>query len=148
MDAKKLRGLADDLFAKKAPLNSLWQEISDNFYPERATFTLTRSLGADFAANLMTSYPVLCRRDLGNQFGSMLRPVAKPWFHVTRRHVKNEDNETRQWLQSFEQAQRKAMYDPRAMFARATKEGDHDFAAFGQCAISVEINKKDRKSVV
>lgn len=141
MDSKKLRGLADDLFAKKAPLNSLWQEISDNFYPERATFTLTRSLGADFAASLMTSYPILCRRDLGNQFGSMLRPVSKPWFHVARRHIKNEDNETRQWLQSFEEAQRRAMYDPRAMFTRATKEGDHDFAAFGQCAISVEVNK-------
>lgn len=141
MDAKKLRGLADNLFSKKAPLNSLWQEISDNFYPERATFTLQRSLGTDFASNLITSYPVLCRRDLGNQFGSMLRPVAKPWFHVTRRHIKQEDHETRQWLQAFEETQRKWMYEPQAMFSRACKEGDHDYAAFGQCAISIELNR-------
>ena len=141
MDAKKLRGQADHLFGKKAPLNSLHQEIADNFYPERATFTLQRSLGSDFAANLMTSYPVLCRRDLGNQLGSMLRPVSKPWFHVARRHFKDEDNETRQWLQAFEETMRRAMYDPHAYFTRATKEGDHDFAAFGQCAISVEMNR-------
>jgi hypothetical protein len=28
-----------------------------------------------------------------------------------------------------------------ALFTRATKEGDHDFAAFGQTCISVELNK-------
>lgn len=117
------------------------QETSDHFFPERAIFTLNRSLGTDFAANLITSYPILCRRDLGNQFGSMLRPVAKPWFHTARRHVKTEDNETKQWLQAFEEAQRRAMYDPRSLFTRATKEGDHDYAAFGQCAISVELNR-------
>ena len=82
MDVKKLRDVADDLFAKKAPLNTLHQEIADQFYPERADFTTKRSLGTDFAANLMTSYPVLCRRDLGDQFSSMLRPTAKEWAHV------------------------------------------------------------------
>jgi len=142
MDAKKLRALGENLLSKKAGLNSLWQEVGQNFYPERATFTLNRSLGSDFASDLLTSYPILCRRDLGNQFGSMLRPTAKPWFHTTRRHVKEEDNETKQWLQAFEETQRRAMYDPKSMFTRATKEGDHDFAAFGQCAISVEMNKK------
>jgi len=33
------------------------------------------------------------------------------------------------------------MYDPHSKFTRATKEGDHDFAAFGQCAISIELNR-------
>ena len=141
MNAEKLRQLGDDLMAKKASLNSLWQEVADNFYPERATFTINRSVGSDFASNLLTSYPILCRRDLGNQFGSMLRPVSKPWFHITRRHIQDEDNETRQWLEAFEETQRRAMYDPHTMFTRATKEGDHDFAAFGQCAISVELNR-------
>ena len=139
MDAKKLRDVATDLFTKKKPLDSLWQELAENFFVERATFTLTRSVGADFAANLMTSYPMMCRRDLGNQFSTMLRPTAKPWFHVGRRYQAKEDNEVRQYLQMFEQIQRRAMYDPDSSFTRATKEGDHDFAAFGQCAISTEI---------
>lgn len=141
MNAKQLRELGDDLFGKKGPLNSLWQDQADNFYVERANFTLQRSIGMDFAANLMTSYPMMCRRDLGNAFGSMLRPTAKVWFHTGIRRAQVNDNETRQWLQGFEETQRRAMYDPHAHFTRATKEGDHDFAAFGQCAISIELNR-------
>lgn len=142
MDAKQLVELGQDLFGKKAPLTSLHQEIADNFYPERADFTLTRSMGSDFAAHLMSSYPLQCRRSLGDQLGVMLRPTAKPWFHVGIRNVEQiTDNETRQYLQWFEQVQRRAMYDRIAKFTRATKEADHDFAAFGQCAISVELNR-------
>jgi hypothetical protein len=141
MDAKRLRELADELYTKKAPLNSLHQEIADNFYPERADFTINRSVGTDFAANMMTSYPLLCRRDLGNQFGTMLRPTAKPWFHTNIRYSKNQDNETKACLEWFAETQRRAMYDPPSLFTKATKEGDHDFAAFGQCAISVELNR-------
>jgi hypothetical protein len=141
MDAKKLKELGDELFGKKQPLNSLHQEIADNFYYERANFTIQRSLGTDFASNSMTSYPAMCRRDLGNQFGTMLRPTAKPWFHTGIRHASKVDIETRQFLQAFEETQRRAMYDPASKFTRATKEGDHDFAAFGQCAISIELNR-------
>jgi hypothetical protein len=141
MDAKKLVELAQNLFGKKASLNSLWQEISDNFYPERADFTLTRSIGTDFAANLMSSYPVQCRRELGNQFATMLRPTARPWFHPGIRYEKKNSADVKGYLEWFERTQRRAMYDQRSLFTRATKEGDHDYAAFGQCALSVELNR-------
>lgn len=141
MDVKGLRDVAENLFSKKAPLNSLHQEIADNFYPERADFTLSRSIGTDFASNLMTSFPVRCRRTLGNQFSAMLRPVAQPWFHMGRRYEMKESNEVKMYLEWFEETQRRGMYDPSALFTRATKEGDNDFAAFGQCAISVEVNR-------
>lgn len=141
MDAKKLFELGDNLFGKKAPLNLRWQSVAENFYPERADFTITRQLGwaQDAAGDMLSSYPFIARRSLGNQLGTMLRPTAKPWFHVARRHVNNEQNDIRVILQGFEKTQRRAMYDPDSAFTRATKEGDHDFAAFGQCAISVEI---------
>jgi hypothetical protein len=142
MDIKQLNEVADALFSKKAPLNSLHQEVADNFYPERADFTLSRSLGTDFASNLMSSFPVRCRRDLGNQFSTMLRPTARPWFHPGIRHETKVDNEVKGFLEWFEKVQRKAMYDPAALLTRATKEGDHDFAAFGQAVLSVELNKK------
>lgn len=142
MNERELHDVGQSLFTKKGPIDSLWQEIAANFYPERADFTTQRSMGDDFASNLMSSYPILCRRDLGNHFGAMLRPTAKPWFHVARRHEMNEQNETREWLQYFADVQRRAMYDSHSHFTRATKEGDHDFAAFGQCAISVELNSK------
>lgn len=142
MNAKELRELADNLFGKKMSLTSLHQEIADNFYPERADFTLTRALGTDFAANLMSSYPVTCRRDLGNQFSTMLRPTARPWFHIRRKGEPQNSLDVQGFLEWFEKVQRRAMYDRAAKFTRATKEGDHDFAAFGQCAISVELNRE------
>ena len=141
MDIKKLKDVAEYLFTKKGPLNSLHQEIADNFYPERADFTIARSIGTDFAANLMTSYPVRCRRDLGNQFSTMLRPTAREWFHVGRKYSKMESTDVKVYLEWFAETQRKAMYDVHSMFTRATKEADHDFAAFGQTVLSVELNK-------
>lgn len=144
MNAKELWDVGESLFQKKRVLDTLHQEVSTHFYPERAHFTVTRSLGEDFAGNLYTSYPILCRRDLGNQFASMLRPTAKPWFHMQRRYHETEKTEVRRTLEAFEEAQRRAMYDPIAQFTRATKEADHDFATFGQCAVSVEINHGSR----
>jgi hypothetical protein len=120
----------------------LWQEIALNFYPERADFTYKRVVGQEFAINLTTSYPILARRDLGNAFGTMLRPTAKPWFHPRPAHEGAKiDIEARRWLEYVEDVQRRAMYDRASQFTRATKEGDHDFAAFGQCVISVELNR-------
>lgn len=141
MNVKRLRQLADRLYSKKASLDSLWQEIADNFYPERASFTSTRSLGADFASNLISSYPILCRRDLQNQFGTMLRPTARPWFHTRLKYQDKVDNDTRMWLQAFEEAQRRAMYDPRSLFTKAKSQSDGDVATFGQAATSIELNK-------
>ena len=59
MDAKQLRSLGEETFTKKEPLNTFHQEIAENFYPERADFTLKRQLGYDFASSLTTSYPIL-----------------------------------------------------------------------------------------
>ena len=99
-------------------------------------------MGTDFASNLLSSYPVLCRRDLGAQFGSMLRPTARPWFHTCLKYQETPDTETKQWLKAFEDAQRRAMYDPKAFFNKAANQGDDDVAAFGQAALSVEINRQ------
>ncbi len=142
MDAKKIFEMGEQLFSKRSSLLNLWQEIAENFYPERADFTVRRSLGTGFADNLSTSYPILARRDLGNSFSFMLRPSEKPWFHMIVEHQELTDLSARAWLEWAEKIQRRAMYDRAATFIRATKEGDHDFASFGQCAISVELNKR------
>jgi hypothetical protein len=144
VDAKKLRELAESLFSKRSALMSLWQEQADNFYPERADFTIKRYLGTDFAANLTSSFPVLCRRDLGDQISTMLRPTAKSWFHMKPLDEGREDNDARRWLERAEARQRRAMYDPSAFFTRAMKEGDHDFATFGQYVLSSELNWASR----
>lgn len=131
---------SEQLFGKRSQLLSLWQTIADNFYPERADFTTVRNLGDEFATNLMTSYPILARRDLGNAIGSMLRPTSKAWFHLRAKNHDALDNDSKRWLEWAEGRMRRAMHDRRSQFARATKEGDHDFASFGQCVIQTTLN--------
>lgn len=129
------------LFTSRSHLLSLWQEIGDNFYPERADFTFKRSLGTEFASHLMDSYPLLVRRDLGNSITSMLRPAGKDWGEMSVAFRDVLDNESERWLEWAWDRERRAMYDRASHFTRATKEGDHDFAAFGQCVIHVGLNR-------
>ena len=141
MNSKELHEQADELFSKRSSLMLLWQESSENFYPERADFTVRRTIGTEFASNLMTSYPLMCRRELGDQIGSMLRPTSKEWKKMVVRDLRRDDHDARKWLEWANGTMRRAMYDPQAQFTRATKEGDHDFACFGQNVISVELNR-------
>ena len=136
-----LKTRANACFDKRSPIMSLWQEIAEHFYPERADFTSARNIGAEMADNLMTSYPLMARRDLGNSFGAMLRPTAKEWFKMRTDRSEKEDTDAKRWLEWLTGLQKRAMYDRHTQFTRATKEGDHDFAAFGQCVISIEENR-------
>lgn len=142
-DAKSLKARGDRLFSQKQTLDSRNQEIADHFYPERADFTVVRDIGADWADHLTTGYPSMVRRDLGNSLGSMLRPKGQPWFHVRADREEKEDHESTAWLEWTTGLQRRAMYDRKSLFTRATKEADMDFAAFGQCVISTEVNRRD-----
>lgn len=140
MTPKQLNECAQTLFSKRSMLMSLWQELAVNFYPALADFTTTWNLGRDFASDLATSYPILVRRDLGNTIGQMLRPTAKPWFHLRTSDVRLDgDVDSRRWLEWAEATQRRAMYDKDTLFTQATKAGDHDYATFGQCVISVQV---------
>lgn len=143
MNIKELASLANEQFTKRLSLMILWQEIAENFFPERADFTYNRVLGTDFAAGMMTSYPFICRRDFGDQLGQMLR--SDNWFHPAVKGVPMEqlDTDGRQWLEWAGQVQRRAMYDRAAQFERATKLSDHDFVTFGQTPMSIEMNYRD-----
>jgi hypothetical protein len=130
-----------ELFGKRSSLLSFWQEVAENFYPERADFTMVRNIGQDFAANLMTSYPILARRDLGNAISAILRPTGKKWLHI--RTTENWDKlgvEGRAWLEWAEGRMIRAMNHRTSQWVRATKEGDMDFASFGQTVIQTTMN--------
>jgi len=141
MDAKQLRETVDELFKRRSQFMLLNQEIAENFYPQRADFTVRKEIGDEYMPDLMTSYPILVRRDLGDQFSSMLRPTDKDWFHTVPRDSDRETLDAKRWLERATNIQKRAMFDPAAKFTRATKEGDHDFATFGQCVISVRLNR-------
>jgi hypothetical protein len=131
----------DRLFSKRMPILSLWQTMAENFYPYRADFTTKRSLGDEFASNLMTGRPLLAQRDLGNSLSSMLRPRGVAWFHArTGDEGINNDASAKQWLDAKSDVMRRAMYDQHSQFIRATKQGDNDFVSFGQTVIQVTPN--------
>lgn len=140
--AKDLLQYGDHLFSKRIALMSLWQEQADNFYCERADFTVMRSLGMDFASILTTSYPLLCRRDLSNLVSTMLRPNDKEWFEVSTMREDKLDSPAKKWLQMATGAQRRGMYDLASRFHIAAPQGDNDFVTFGQSVKSVELNKE------
>lgn len=130
-------------FQKQSILLPFWQEIADNFYPERAHFTMSDRAPGNFADGLSTSYPLIVRRDLGDTFASQLRPEGVEWGEVkTNRPDEAIDETGRKYLQMMSKIERKAMYDKSAQFNRATKQADHDYAAFGNSVISCEVNLK------
>jgi hypothetical protein len=134
---EELIKLAGHLFEKQYPVISLWQTLSEHFYPERADFTITRNVGQELADSLVDSYPVLVRRDLGNSFSAMLRDGD--WFKVDVEGT--ADHNGKLWLDYSTNRLKKMFYNRGANFVRATKEADHDYATFGQAVISVELNK-------
>ncbi len=135
--AAELLGLADHHFKSHWVVASLWQTIADHFYPERADFTVTRNVGQELADGLVDSYPILVRRDLGNSFSAMLRDGE--WFEIAT--DSDPDHDGKAWLEWGSKRMLKLMNDRGANFVRATKEGDHDYAAFGQTALTVEMNR-------
>ncbi len=141
--AKELIETGDALFTKRTDLLSLWQEIADNFYPERATFTVTRSLGDEFSDHLMSSYPSMARQELGNTLPAYLRPKSQQWFKIASKDEDiNEIHSVRSWMESRTQTVWNILYDPLSGFVRATKEADHDYVSFGQAVISIEPNRE------
>lgn len=141
MTPKELIAHGDNLFGKRGSLLSMWQSMADSFYVERADFTVTRSLGDDFADHLLSSYPLLVRRDLGNSLGTMSRPTNIEWFHMGLLDEEREDQPGKAWMEYGSGIMRRAMYDRKSLFTRASKEGDHDIATFGQCVKSIEMNR-------
>ena len=139
MKPQKLIERGGLLFSERKAITTLWQEIAENFYPQRADFTMTRYVGEEFANHLYSSYPLLVHRDLSSAFAAMLRPRRKDWFAISVHEPDELRREEKEWLQWATKRMKFAMYDRKAQFVRATAEGDSDFAAFGQCCVSREI---------
>lgn len=141
---RALMARVEKLFNRNEQLG-LWQQVAENFYPERADFLTThKGVGYEYVDYLSSSYPIVVRRDLGDSFGGMLRPRGQQWFVTkTNRDDSDLDTAARVFLEKATKAQYRAMYDRVAQFTKATKQGDHDFASFGQAILSAEINMKD-----
>ena len=142
-DIKALVAQGDHLFGKRGSLVSMWQEIAEQFYPERADFTAGCTMSDEFADHLSSSYPLMIRRDFGNSLGTMLRPNSLDWFAMRCKGEGDDydDQQGKAWLEWATGVQKRAMYDRRSLFTRASKEADHDTATFGQHVKSITLNR-------
>lgn len=135
----------DAIKTKRQAILPFWQELAEQFHPFRAQFTRQFYLSEQFMDVQLTSYPMIVARELQNTFTSMLRPRDQQWFRMTVDQPNKLDRAGRAWLQYAAGVQWRAMYDRKTMFTRATKEGDQDFATFGQCVLLRETNRAEKR---
>lgn len=141
LDTKGLMLVAqiNEAFQNKENLNEFWQDTAENFYPERADFTIDKTLGEDFAAKVYASDPIIFRRDFGNWIGAAIRPKGRDWFMPTARDDQiAEMISVRKYLEQRGRTTRKLLYDRKSQFVRAMREADHDYVTFGNSVTSVE----------
>lgn len=138
MRLEDLLSISNKMFERQSVVKTLWQTLAMHFNPMRADFTVTRSLGSEMGDHLLDSTPVLMARDLGDSIGSMMRD-GSDFFEVDV--LEEPDQEGKEWLQSGTHRLQRLFQDPRSGFRRATKQGDHDYATFGQCVLSMEPNR-------
>lgn len=128
--AREIVKIGNKMFGDKRIVDSLWQEIALNFYPERADFTTERSRGEEFADHLFSSYPVMARRELANMMSEFIRPDKFFEMHVDDDELDEGDHE-RAFMERLTQIQWRAMSDPVAQLVRAEGQVDNDFVTFG-----------------
>lgn len=133
-----LLALSNRLFERQQPFRTLCQTLAEHFYPERADFTVNRAIGDELGDHLIDSYPSMMRRDLGDAFSAMLRD-GNDWAEIFVQDDPGYAGKT--WLDWASKHLMGLMQNHRSGFMRATKQGDHDYAAFGQCVLSVEPNR-------
>lgn len=126
----------DRLFAERQPLLLHWQELAEHFYFERADFTVLHNIGEDYASGAMTAIPALARREMGNLYRSMLRPMDFFTVKATD-EARNKADDAKAWLEYATKLMRAAMYRRGGNFTRATVAGDHDHVTFGQCVVEI-----------
>ena len=133
-----LRDFSRERFEKQVPVLSLWQELAENFYPERNDFLRTHFIGEELTDSLASSQPLLIRRELANSLEAMLRDGA--WFKIG---VETEpDHAGKMWLEWASERLLLMMNQRTANFRRATKESDNDYITFGNFVMSIEMNRK------
>jgi hypothetical protein len=137
MTPGKLRQFSRERFEKQYPVLSLWQELAENFYPERNDFLRTHFIGEELTDSLSSSQPLLIRRELANSLEAMLRDGE--WFTIG---IEGEpDHEGKMWLEWASKRLMMLINQRTANFRRSTKELDNDYVTFGNGVMSIELNR-------
>ncbi len=146
-NAKELLRLSDGRFSKKHMLDSLWQTLAEEVYPERATFTKSRIDGDEYADDLYTSLPAQMRRDLAYAIGALTRPKNQVWFEPKAQEEERNTERAKAWFSMARDKQRALLYSRRANFQTAMQTSDNDVITFGNGVVR-HHEARDRSGVM
>lgn len=139
--ARKALKSADQAFKDKQPHDLLFQKQAEIFYPERADFTRSYAAGDERYEGIITTEPMLMRRDLAQNFGALIRPRGRPWFEVVAKPDEMmDDDDAKRWCERASHTMRNIVYSPKANFSKAMAESDHDYVTFGNAVIAHPYN--------
>lgn len=127
----ELVALGDRAFAKKAQLDELHQTLAEQIFPERATFTVSRVDGEEYARDLYESMPAQARRDLAAAIGAILRPRGKEWFRPTPADTWRRTQRAKEFADFVKAEMRRLLYNERTRFQKIMADADDDFVSFG-----------------
>lgn len=140
--ARELVSQGDALFADRAPILSLWQQLCENVHVMRADYTRKRYFSEEFASYLMTGRPAMACRDFTNSIGALMRRPDQQWLWArTQDERLNSARAPRAYLDWRSEQQYRAMYAATSGLVRACKEVDGDYASIGNAVIRVEANE-------
>lgn len=143
---RELERISSGLFTKKHGWDSLCQELAENLYPMRADFTNTMVLGQDFGLDIIDSYPVQARGQLGDLIDAMLR--QGDWFAASSGDTERDKKPSvASALELGTEMVQSILRDPRSRTASALKEADQDWVTFGANVLSAE-ESIDRSFIV
>lgn len=139
--ARKALEAAEKAFKDKLLFDDLFQKQAEIFYPARADFTRTYAAGDERYDGIVSTEPMLMRRDLAQNLGAMLRPRGRPWFRVVAKgREAKKDDEAKRWCEDATDVLRQIVYSPSANFANAMAESDHDYVTFGNAVVAHTYN--------
>lgn len=139
---------ASKVEADQVMIHTLYDTLSEIFYPERQDFLSQQSLGLERTQHIFNGWPSKMRYDLSNQFGAMMRQRGREWFRRTAKHKDVADIQgVREWCDESTDTLRNILYERRAQFTRAMMEQDNDYVTFGT-SIGVQTYNSDRSGVL
>lgn len=134
--AQDILKLSASAFSKFMPFYQLSQDICEQMYPERASYTTTIDF-EDFAGYLYDGYPTRARENLGNSIDAMLRQGN--WFEVGTGDEDRDNKPANKVALNRATARiRDMIRHPRSGWMDAIKEGDMDWVTAGVSVESVE----------
>ena len=145
-NARELCQLGDKLFSRKLQLDHLWQTLAEQMYPERATFTVSRVEGSEFAEELFTSLPAQNRRSLAEALGALTRRKDRPWFSIKIQGQEDAPQQVKDWLSWAQDRQRTILYTKKAQFQKTMQVADNDVVTFGN-AVAMQSEDDERSGI-